>query len=589
MRFVLPRATAPSGGHAYNQEVLQHWPGPRPEVVELEGRWPEADEQARARLAEALLAPEVLLDGLVGAAHPDLIERAVNRGAHVVLLIHLPLAQEGGLPEEIRDRLDALEARSITAAGAVVATSHHTAMQLQERHGRSVLAAPPGVASAPLADVPGPTPHIVQIGAVGPRKNQLLTCYALQANIDLSWRATLAGPVVDADYARQVDEALPRGAQRVPALDADGVSTLLRSADLLLHPAQAETFGMVITEALAHGVPTLVVDGTGAVEALTTGTPPGHPLPGRAVAAPYLAEALRAWLSDDGVRQAWREAALLARENLPGWGVTAAILHSVTRPAERIAADWLALRRGADHAARAGTDGLISRAARFLGSGGTAIDVGAGTGANHAFLAPRLPGTGWLLLDHDADLLEYAGEGERVVGGIEELPRLVAEAKQPVLVTASALLDLLSAAQLEALATLLHDSDAMGLFGLTVDGQLRLTPVHEADELVRTAFNDHQRRGGRPGPEAATYLGHHCQQLGLRVTRRDTPWQLDTSALTHRLLRERAAIAEQQEPAQAQRIRDWLAARLAEPMLRLELGHIDLLIEPSGWEEKGDH
>lgn len=580
MRFILPRATAPSGGHGYNREVLRHWPGPLPEVVELDGDWPEAGHPARARLAEAMLAPEVLVDGLVGAAHPDLIEQAVARGTHLVLLIHLPLAKEGGLPEETRERLDALEARSIRAASAVVATSHHAAAQLQERHGRSVLAAPPGVASAPLADDPDETPHIVQIGAIGPRKNQLLTCQALELNDDLPWRATLAGPVVDPDYGRQVDRALPPRTHRVPALAADDVSALLHSASLLIHPAQAETFGMVITEALAHGVPALVLDGTGAVEALATGTPPGHPLPGRAVAAPELAEALRAWLSDDGVRQAWREAAVLARDHLPGWDTTAAILHGITRPADRIAADWLALRRDADHAARAGTDGLVRRAARFLNDGGTAIDVGAGTGANHAFLAPRLPGTRWLLLDHDADLLDRVGDLERVVGGIEELPGLIADAEPPVLVTASALLDLLSTAQLDALAHLLHSTGAMGLFSLTVDGRMQLSPSHESDELVRSAFNAHQRRGGRPGPDAATHLGHRCQQLGLTVTRTATPWRLEPSALTERLLRERAAVAEQQAPAEAQRIRDWLVARLAEPELHVDLGHVDLLIEP---------
>ena len=115
------------------------------------------------------------------------------------------------------------------------------------------------------------------------------------------------------------------------------------AADLSLLISQAETFGMVVTESLAHGMPVVVRSGTGAVEALAAGMPcrrgwpqdkagahpPGGPaLPGAAVGldadpAP-LAAVLRA-LADATrtLRDAWRPAALAARDRLPGWDATA--------------------------------------------------------------------------------------------------------------------------------------------------------------------------------------------------------------------------------------------------------------------------
>ena len=130
------------------------------------------------------------------------------------------------------------------------------------------------------------------------------------------------------------------------------------SADLSLLISQAETFGLVVTESIARGVPVVVRAGTGAVEALAAGTPGPTPaqapaaalaptpaptptanhstatLPGTAVAlradpAP-LAEVLRRWLSDPALRARWRAAAVDARDRLPGWDATArAVLDAV--------------------------------------------------------------------------------------------------------------------------------------------------------------------------------------------------------------------------------------------------------------------
>lgn len=589
MRFVLPHATAPSGGHAYNAAVIEHWPGAEPEVVRLTANWPDGDPHSVGELEAALDAPTVLVDGLVGAAHPDLIEAAVGHGRHIALLIHLPLADEGGQPEATRARWTDLEGRSVRAASQVIATSRTAASDLEDRYGRSVTAVPPGATRGPIS--PGnDVPHLVQIGAIGPRKNQLTTAHALQDSAALAWRASFVGPVADARYAAQLDAALPDRAVRLPSMTPAQISELLRTADLLLHPATAETWGMVVTEALAHGVPALVGDGTGAVEALGSATQPDGDLPGAIVEAGDWGTTLRSWLTDPQLRAAWRSVAAQARQGLRTWPQAAAELRDLVAPGqmaeaisgERIAADWLGLRRGADWAARSHATPLVRRCAQHLAGGGTVIDVGTGTGSNHAYLAPQFPGSRWILLDHDAELLRHIdAPGARLVeGGIESLPQLMGRVEGTCVLTCSALLDLLSRDQLTLLVDVIAEHGAFGLFAMSVDGTAGLTPGHPDDAVVLDAFNRHQRRRERPGPDAAEFLATLARRRGLVVDAVATPWRLSASSLTERLLDERGAAAREQAPELRERIDEWRRARLAEPELRIEIGHLDLLITP---------
>ena len=259
----------------------------------------------------------------------------------------------------------------------------------------------------------------------------------------------------------------------------------------------------------------------------------------------------------------------------------------MNRPERPIAADWLALRRAADTVAR---DRALDLVAEWVGSAPetdalTIVDVGAGTGANRAYLEPRLPRAArWVLLDHDADLLaaSAAVHTERVAGGIGELDDLI-RTHHPQLVTCSALLDLLTAAELDELADVLLSHRVPALFSLTVDGSVVLDPPHPQDAELSDAFNAHQARAGRPGSGAAGHLADRCARLGLDVRRADTPWLLDAAAapLIHRLLTERVEAAVEAFPELARVGAEWLAARLAsldDGRLRVRVGHVDLLI-----------
>jgi glycosyltransferase involved in cell wall biosynthesis len=125
----------------------------------------------------------------------------------------------------------------------------------------------------------------------------------------LAERVRLAGPV-------------PR-----PALQA-----AYRSADVLVHPSLAESYGMVVPEALAHGLPVLATAVGGVPEALgatSDGRRPGLLVPPGNVSA--LADALRRWLVDPAMRARLRIAAQERRDQLTDWSLTTGRVDQVLR------------------------------------------------------------------------------------------------------------------------------------------------------------------------------------------------------------------------------------------------------------------
>jgi glycosyltransferase involved in cell wall biosynthesis len=108
------------------------------------------------------------------------------------------------------------------------------------------------------------------------------------------------------------------------------------SADLLVLPSRGETYGMVVTEALARGLPVVAADVGGVADTLGHGT--GGVRPGRLVPpddAGALAAALRIWLSDGEARLSWRRAARERRATLSGWSTTTSVLAGVLAEAAR--------------------------------------------------------------------------------------------------------------------------------------------------------------------------------------------------------------------------------------------------------------
>ena len=261
---------------------------------------------------------------------------------------------------------------------------------------------------------------------------------------------------------------------------------------------------------------------------------------------------------------------------------------------------WLAARVAADNAARAVTvSTLLPELINYLiaraGSDATVeiIDLGAGTGANQRWLAPRLPILQhWLHLDHNPVIsrsLPLLDDTVIIDEGVEALGQLLTKASgDRQLVTCSALLDVLTTEQIEAVCRAVIDNRVPAFFSLTVTGGLRLSPTDPHDQLLLAAFNDHQRRAGRAGPEATTLTVNLLRAAEFAVTTQETSWRLTAQsglAFVDQMLAERLAAAVAQDPALARTAAAWLElrrAQLAAGLLRIELDHCDILGIPGG-------
>jgi hypothetical protein len=285
-------------------------------------------------------------------------------------------------------------------------------------------------------------------------------------------------------------------------------------------------------------------------------------------------------------------------------------------------ADWLSLREPADRAAR--SIALTQQAVAHLGNGRPlcVLDLATGTGSNIRFLAPFLPSPqSWRVIDRDRGLLAQVPQrvgawaidrGVIVTGGggmftlrgpamecrvdarSADLSRLGDEQVFDGigLVTASALLDLVSERWLRALAERCQRAGAVVLFALTYDGRLTLHPEDSDDEAIRTLVNRHQQTtkgfGRALGPDA-TACAVRCFEAAGYVTRTETSdWRIGPTQrdLQRELITGWAAAALEMDETRAGVIDAWKARRLAHldsGTSDLVVGHLDFV----GWRPEG--
>lgn len=340
-----------SGGNRYDRQVCDGLRAAGWLVAEtaVPGCWPVPGGPALGGLARALDAlPDgalVVVDGLIASAARAVLVPRSGR-LRLVVLVHMPF---GGDTVAAAD-----EAAVLAAARAVVTTSDWTRRQVRQRYGRPadrVHVARPGTEPAPAGSPSPDGGRLLCVGAVTPLKGQDLLLEALIAIAGLPWHCSLVGPLdrepaFVAALRHRAAVTGVAGRLRIPGpLTGASLGREYRAADLLVVPSRAETFGMVVTEALAAGVPVIATSVGGVPEALgrTASGVPGLLVPGEDPAA--LAGALADWLTDPGLRGGLRTAALRRRDDLPGWGSTtdviagvlAGVLAEPDRPEVRVA------------------------------------------------------------------------------------------------------------------------------------------------------------------------------------------------------------------------------------------------------------
>jgi len=235
-------------------------------------------------------------------------------------------------------------------------------------------------------------------------------------------------------------------------------------------------------------------------------------------------------------------------------------------------AEWLALREPADAAARA-TGVTAAIAAATAGRSPLRVaDLGCGTGSNLRYLASRLPQPqAWRLIDHDAALLEAARmlvpqAVETHVADLRDLDPSAFEGCD--LVTASALLDLVSEAWVRRFALLCRDAGAAVLVVLNYDGRTACTPADVDDAFVRELVNAHQRsdKGFGPalGPDSGPRAAQALTDAGYRVVVEKSDWVVgpDQAGLQRQLISGWADAAVELASAEAARVRAWQSRRL---------------------------
>lgn len=266
-------------------------------------------------------------------------------------------------------------------------------------------------------------------------------------------------------------------------------------------------------------------------------------------------------------------------------------------PTRPIDADWLALREPADARARdaaapALLPPLLAHLSESAGPGGLRIvDLGAGTGANLRWLASRLPDPDrqhWMLLDHDPRLLARGPvQATAVRADVADLAQVLADLGGADLITTAALLDLLDRRELAAIVDAVVAAQRPALFSLTVTGDVELDPVDAQDGPLAEAFDAHQRRDERPGPDSAAVTAALFRERGWAVQLARTAWQLRAdreSALVSAWLEGRVEAAVEHRPELATVAADWLARRreqLDSGQLAAVVGHVDLLALPN--------
>jgi hypothetical protein len=264
----------------------------------------------------------------------------------------------------------------------------------------------------------------------------------------------------------------------------------------------------------------------------------------------------------------------------------------------RVSDEWLALREPADAAARSRE--LVEHLERPAGNRWVIHDLGAGTGAMGRWLAPLLPGPQhWIVHDRDAELLALAtaqppgaavdGAAVTVVTKQSDITRLQpGDLGDATLITASALLDMLTEHELVGLVDACVAAGCPILLAVSVVGRVGLTPADPLDSLVAAAFNAHQRRmterGRLLGPDAVAVAVERFGRLGAAVVVRPSPWRLvDEAELVKVWLAGWVGAACEQQPELTPEAEGYKRRRLAQAAageLEVMVDHADLLALP---------
>jgi glycosyltransferase involved in cell wall biosynthesis len=329
----------PSGGNTYDRHLLrelgaQGWSAHELPVV---GFWDRPGAASFAALEETLRQiPDdavVVLDGLIASTAPEVLVPQANR-LRLIVLVHMPLGHRPADDDARRSERAVLEAA--TAIVTTSAWSRRRLIELYDLPADRVHVAGPGVEAAEPASGTESGEALLCVGAVASEKGHDILLEALESISALPWHCTCIGSLdrdpafVESLRRRRLDAGLGERMSFVGPRTETDLDSTYASADLLVHASRAESYGLVVTEALARGLPVIATDVGGVTEALgegADGTRPGLLIAPEDPAA--LADALSAWFEDAELRARLRRSAGERRASLPRWSTTASEVSKV--------------------------------------------------------------------------------------------------------------------------------------------------------------------------------------------------------------------------------------------------------------------
>ena len=333
--FLLPGDWhTPTGGYTYDRRLAlalreAGW-AITPRV--LEGAWPWPDEVDLATAARHLAAlPDgalVVADGLAFGTLAAVVKPHARR-LRWLALVHHPLHLETGLDAADSARLRASEAQALQLARQVVVTSRRTVADVVALGvpPARVAVVEPGTDPVPIPAGParpGLPVQLLCVATLTPRKGHAVLLQALSGLQHHRWVLHIVGSTErdPGTSARLRAQAAPLGERVVwhGELPGTALHAHYAAADVFVLPSLYEGYGMVVAEAIAHGLPVVTTDGGALADTL----PPAAGLQVPAGDAPALQAALDRVLSDPALRAHLADGARQAAAALPTWAQQAA-------------------------------------------------------------------------------------------------------------------------------------------------------------------------------------------------------------------------------------------------------------------------
>jgi glycosyltransferase involved in cell wall biosynthesis len=329
-----------TGGYIYDSRVMALLPALGVDVVHLplpgSFPYPSADDLLATRAALAAVDAEdiIVADGLFWGACPAEFAQATR--AKIIALCHHPLGLESGLSDAQGRFFLQNEREILFSSEHVIVTSSETARILAADFAipaTKITVAEPGTDIMPRAKGSVSAHEILAVGSVVPRKGYDVLVEALASLHDLPWRCTIAGSIHRApEFASQLKaliEAHGLSDRIILAGEVDDavIAELYAGADIFVSASHYEGYGMVLTEALARGLPIVTTTGGAAGSTVPDDAalkvPPGN--------AGALSASLRLLLSDSGLRATLSDRAWTQAQGLQRWEDTAAIVAATIR------------------------------------------------------------------------------------------------------------------------------------------------------------------------------------------------------------------------------------------------------------------